>query len=255
MNRFGLYVVLFCLFSVVTSSCKGKTSERQLQIVEMQDSTIVVVEPELKDANLIRKSNEALRLEKLGLVNVAELDSSFTIKLMYATPDNFTKQILYDSLQEAYLQPDVAEMLVKAQQILKKDHPTFSIIIYDAARPLHCQKKMWDIVKGTPLNIYVSNPVKTGLHNYGAAVDISLIDSGGAALDMGVPFDFFGPESHIDKEDMLIKEGKLTREQVNNRIILRKVMKEAGFKPLRTEWWHFNACNREEAKKRYKVIQ
>ncbi len=202
----------------------------------------------------IQKSSEAIKLEKLGLVNIQELDSSIKVKLIYATPNNFTKKVLYDSLQQAYLQPDVAQMVIKAQQYIKQQHPELGIIIYDAARPVSIQRKMWNIVKGTPQNIYVSNPTKTGLHNYGAAVDLSLIDSTGVALDMGTPFDFFGPEAHIDKEDILIKEKKLTSQQVKNRKILRSAMVSAGFKALRTEWWHFNACNREEAKIRYKVI-
>ena len=32
-------------------------------------------------------------------------------------------------------------------------------------------------------------------------------------------------------------------------------MAYAGFKPLRTEWWHFNYVSRAVAKKYYKVIK
>ena len=32
-------------------------------------------------------------------------------------------------------------------------------------------------------------------------------------------------------------------------------MRYAGFKPLRTEWWHFNYVSRATAKKYYKVIK
>ena len=31
-------------------------------------------------------------------------------------------------------------------------------------------------------------------------------------------------------------------------------MTEAGFRPLPSEWWHFNYCSRQEAKKRFKPI-
>lgn len=40
-----------------------------------------------------------------------------------------------------------------------------------------------------------------------------------------------------------------------NRLLLRRVMTDAGYKPLRSEWWHFNFRSREEAKRNYKVIR
>ena len=39
-----------------------------------------------------------------------------------------------------------------------------------------------------------------------------------------------------------------------NRILLRRVMKEAGFRALPSEWWHFNFCSRDVARQKYKVI-
>jgi D-alanyl-D-alanine dipeptidase len=32
-------------------------------------------------------------------------------------------------------------------------------------------------------------------------------------------------------------------------------MTEAGLKPLKTEWWHFNLVSRAEAKAHYKAIK
>ena len=61
--------------------------------------------------------------------------------------------------------------------------------------------------------------------------------------------------SHIDNEDGLLKSGKISREAYDNRRLLRKVMRAAGWKPLRTEWWHFNLRTRAEAKKYFKVIK
>jgi D-alanyl-D-alanine dipeptidase len=31
-------------------------------------------------------------------------------------------------------------------------------------------------------------------------------------------------------------------------------MQAQGFRQLPTEWWHYNACSREEAKSKYKVF-
>lgn len=71
---------------------------------------------------------------------------------MYATPDNFTGQLLYGDLKEAYLHPDAAKALLQAHLLLKAEHPDYRLMIYDAARPMSVQKKMWDVVK-EPLNI------------------------------------------------------------------------------------------------------
>ena len=114
------------------------------------------------------------------------LDNSLAVQLMYTQDDNFTGEVLYDNLTEAYLHPDAAYALVKAQRALKELHPSYSLIIYDAARPMSVQKKMWNVVKGTSKYKYVSNPNRGGgLHNYGLAVDISILDSFGQPLPMG----------------------------------------------------------------------
>ena len=39
-----------------------------------------------------------------------------------------------------------------------------------------------------------------------------------------------------------------------NRILLRKVMKEAGFRALPSEWGHFKFCSGDVARQQYKLI-
>jgi len=202
-----------------------------------------------------KRSSIDIELEKKGLVNIKELDPSIQVELKYATVDNFTKGILYDSLTEAYLHPIAAEKLVKAQKILKEKDSTLSLLVYDAVRPLSIQKKMYKVVQNTPYHAYVANPTRTGLHNYGIAVDLTICDDEGKPLDMGTPFDFFGRKAGISEEEALIKEGKLTRQQVDNRKLLRSVMTEAGFLTIRGEWWHFNAISLAEAKQKTILIE
>ncbi len=43
-----------------------------------------------------QKSPMALYMDSLGLINIAELDNSIAISLMYTKADNFTGEILYD---------------------------------------------------------------------------------------------------------------------------------------------------------------
>ena len=205
-------------------------------------------------AESIGKTARLLALQ--GFVNVKDADSSIYVSLMYSRPDNFCGVTLYDDLKEAYLHPKAIKAIVKAQQYLKSLRPDLSLIIYDASRPMHIQQKMWDKVKNTNKSKYVSNPAHGGgMHNYGMAVDISLCTLGGDSIDMGTKVDYMGSAAHIDQEQQLVAQGKISRQARKNRLLLRKVMKHAGWIPLRTEWWHFNLCSRKTAKTYYKVIK
>ncbi|MGP1350970.1 MAG: M15 family metallopeptidase [Hoylesella marshii] len=195
-------------------------------------------------------------LEKKGYVNVRSLDPSIFVSLMYARADNFTGTILYSDLHEAYLHKEAANALVKAQKRLKELRPDLSLKIYDAARPMSIQQKMWNAVKDTPKYFYVSNPAHGGgLHNYGLAVDITLCNLKGDSVEMGTKIDYMGTAAHINNEEGLVKHRRISREAMINRRLLRAVMRHAGFKPLRTEWWHFNFRTRAEARKQYQVIR
>ena len=145
--------------------------------------------------------------------------------------------------------------MAKAQRILHKTHPELSLKVYDAARPMHIQQKMWNVVAGTSKSIYVSNPKNGGgLHNYGMAVDVTLCDSKGDTIPMGTRIDYMGVLAHIDKEAAAVAKKQMTSEAKKNRELLRSVMRQAGFKALRTEWWHFNYISRAQARAHYKVI-
>ncbi len=202
-----------------------------------------------------QQSNTAKRMQALGFVNIAKADTTIRVELMYARADNFTGKVLYKDLREAYLHPDAMRGLSKAQQELKRLHPGYRLIVYDAARPMSVQQQMWNVVQGTSKDIYVSNPAHGGgLHNYGLAVDISVLDKKGQPLPMGTKVDHLGREAHITNEEDLIKRGKITKQERQNRLLLRRMMRSAGFRALPSEWWHFNWCSRQEAKKRYKII-
>lgn len=194
-------------------------------------------------------------LEK-GMVDVSQLDSTIKIHLMYACPDNFMEDTAYEGMTKAWLRPEAAAMLVEAQRLLKAEYPSYSLIVYDAARPMSVQRKMWNLVRGTDKTNYVSNPANGGgLHNYGMAVDVSILNASGKPLPMGAPIDFFGEEAHTNKEELLLQSGKITQEEFNNRSLLRRIMRKAGFRTILYEWWHFNACSRASAREQYPVIE
>lgn len=197
------------------------------------------------------------QLINAGLVNIQTIDPTIIVNLKYSTPDNFLATDVYGDLDKAYLQPDVAAKLQKAQAVLHKKYPYYSLIVYDAVRPRSIQRTMWDTIQvpAYERSKYVSNPQNGSLHNFGAAVDLSIIDEHGFVLDMGTPYDFFGEMAYPREEQRLLSEGKLSRRQLFNREILRNVMERAGFSPIGTEWWHFNSCPRNQAMLKYKIIE
>ena len=202
------------------------------------------------------KSMIALRLDSLGYQDISEADPSIIVSLMYTRADNFTGRVLYTDLKEAYLHPDAMKCLLKAQQLLKKQRPDLTLAVFDAARPMSVQQQMWNVVKGTRHQNYVSNPAHGGgMHNYGVAVDITLATLDGDTLPMGSLIDHLGTEAHITTEAQMVKQGKISQEAWENRQLLRKVMKEAGFQTLPTEWWHFNLVSRNVARQKYRVIE
>lgn len=243
----GALVVLFVLLGHF--SCQSST-KKDGQTSVIADTTRIVVEQESP-----QYTETELKLIDFGLQDIAEVDSTIAVRLVYATPNNFLGHILYQDIHHAFVIPAMAQKLVKAQQRLKSLRPDLSLLIYDAARPLSVQREMWESVKGTPNVSFVANPAKgRGMHNYGAAVDITLIDSVGAPLPMGSEHDYFGPEARIDHEDELLANGLITKQELENRLLLRQVMTESGFLPCVSEWWHFNHIPSIRAKQELKII-
>lgn len=195
------------------------------------------------------------RLATMGFVDVGQSVPHVMVELMYGRDDNFTGRRLYEGLDRAWLHPDAAISLARAQEMLDSLMPGYRLLIKDAARPMSVQRRMFRTVAGTPQARYVANPAKGGgLHNYGLAVDITLADASGRELPMGTPVDHLGPEANIDREEQLVRQGVISETERQNRLLLRRVMRAAGFSTIRTEWWHFNRVSKSTAQARYKLL-
>jgi D-alanyl-D-alanine dipeptidase len=210
-----------------------------------------------------QKGREPSPIEKkmlqLGLVDILSIDPSLIVDLKYSSRDNFLGEDVYGDLATCYLQREVAHMLREAHNILKREYPRYRLIIYDGARPRSVQKRMWTMVNKS-LRRYVANPSVGSNHNFGAAVDLSIVEinagkRGHRLLDMGTAYDYFGPLSQPRYEKRFLKAGLLSGAQIKNRRILRDVMMRAGFKMINVEWWHFNAFSSKEIRKRYRIIE
>lgn len=193
-----------------------------------------------------------------GLIEISTLDSTIIVDLRYGTTNNFLGIDMYDGFNKCYLQKPVAEMLVNAQQALKRKNPDLTLVVWDAARPQYVQQMMWDSIvppKGVNKSYFVSNPKRGSIHNFGCAVDVTIADNEGNLLDMGTDFDYFGREAWPIEEKNMLKAGKLNKDQINNRKLLREVMYEAGFWNIQKEWWHFNAMRRNVAREKFEIIK
>lgn len=243
MMRFLPFLIFVFLFS-----CQKESRQDTIPPVIEESPVIEVVAVQQKEYTPYEQ-----RLLQKGFLDVEEIEG-IRIELPYATTDNFVGEILYDSLHTAFLRPLAYKKLTEAQELLQEEHPNYSILIYDALRPNAVQHRMWDIVKGTEKERYVASPWAGSIHNFGLAIDCTIYNlDTNELLEMGTDYDDLSSLAQYRYNDRLVKEGKITEEAIENRIILRKVMKEAGFQPINSEWWHFNALSKTETRKQYEM--
>jgi zinc D-Ala-D-Ala dipeptidase len=160
-------------------------------------------------------------------VNLKDYSKDFVLDMKYATTDNFLKTKVYDC-ESCFLRLKTVKSLIAANKTFIKKG--YRIKLFDCYRPIDVQKKMWVIVSNPD---YVANPAKGSIHNRGGAVDMTIVDNKGRELDMGTTFDFFGPESsHFFL--------KFSKEILNNRKFLKKIMIKNHFESFDSEWWHYN---------------
>ena len=243
---------VFAVLSLLIWSCTTNTNPKNIATKQ---------EPILQLTKAKTKTYDTSALERLfiskHLVNINSLDSNIRVVLHYSTSHNFLNKDLYHGLKNCYLPCEVAIKLSNAQQFLNSQYQNYHLIVFDAVRPLHIQKQMWDeldMPAKDKIN-YLAHPSDISLHNYGAAVDVGIIGDNDVLLNMGTAFDFFGELSEPKREKEFVENGKLSQEALNNRLLLRTVMIKAGFTTITSEWWHFNATNKVTAAARYELIE
>lgn len=267
-NQLVISVGILFGISVFVLGCKVSTDEKagSNTINQVEDTIQVNTDTnslETDSLQLSNPNNEASdtlgeRLKAFGLVDVQSLNERIMVDLKYATKDNFIGKNVYGNLSQAYLQPDVAKRLAKVQDYLDETNQYLRLYIFDAVRPVSVQQMMWDSLDSIPVQErvkFVSNPKNRSLHNFGAAVDLSLFDTQvDSLLDMGAGFDDPRKIAYPSLEAEFLANGELTKKQVANRKKLRNAMRQGGFWVLPTEWWHFNAYSRSQAAEKYKAV-
>lgn len=187
-----------------------------------------------------------------GFVLVSEVVPDVILEIRYHSTFNFVGERV-----DGYDVP-VAVLTCEAADALKKASDAammlgYRLKVYDAFRPQRAVNHFvrWaEDVTALDMKPYFYPEVekerlfdegyiaKKSGHSRGSTVDVTLVDMmTGTDVDMGGAFDYFGMRSHPD-----CREG-LTEKQIENRMLLQKLMVDAGFRPLDSEWWHFTLVN------------
>jgi len=160
----------------------------------------------------------------MDLVDISGLD--LDLDIAYARADNFTGRPVYRRAA-AYLHRDAAVLLERA--IVLAAAQRLRLRVFDAFRPSEAQWALW---RHTPDPDFLADPRRGSPHSRGVAVDLTLIEGSGAALDMGTGFDAFTPLSHHGATAIPAAAQR-------NRHLLLGLMTAAGWDFYRNEWWHY----------------
>ncbi len=216
-----VYKIVSVVVLILMFSCKTNYYDKSMVIANSSLNSNEKKELVLENKKVVNDTS---------FVNLKEYSNDFVYDMKYATEDNFLKSKVYDCA-ECYMRLKTAKALIKANSKFMK--LGYKIKLYDCYRPVDVQKRMWKIVSNPS---YVANPSKGSIHNRGGAVDISLVDNSGKELNMGTPFDFFGPEASHDYKNF-------PNEILENRALFKKIMMSAKFQSFDSEWWHYNLKN------------
>jgi zinc D-Ala-D-Ala dipeptidase len=160
------------------------------------------------------------------LVEITEAEHDVALDLAYATADNFTGRPVY-ARAGCYLNPEAARLLERATELARP--LGFRLKIFDAFRPAEAQWRLW---QARPDPEFLADPRRGSPHSRGAAVDVTLLDRDGVALDMGTAFDAFTPLSHHGNT-------AIAEAAQRNRLTLLGLMTAAGWDFYSREWWHY----------------
>jgi D-alanyl-D-alanine dipeptidase len=173
------------------------------------------------------------QLQAHDLVDVRTVNSRIRVQMAYAGSSNPLGRPIYPS-GRCLVVHEVAERLSRVQQQLEKYG--YGLKILDAYRPYSLEAVLWQAYRELP------QPAAYGLcrsaedsagHNRGTAVDVTLVCLSGFTPAMPTPFASRSPAAGGACRH-------LPAHVYHNRGILDKAMRQQGFIPSPTEWWHYD---------------
>lgn len=216
-----------------------------LQSINNEDNTVFkIVEKQINDTPKKKEVTKKYNLPE-GFVYVDDVIPNIELDIRYYTDYNFVgEKIDGYNAPLAILTTQAANALKKAAKQLEEDG--YHIKIYDAYRPQKAVEHFvrWSQTREDSMkSIFYPSMEKDTLfrdgyiskksrHSRGSTVDLTIVDENGKDIDMGGYFDLLDTVSNYDTD-------KITKQQRNNREYLKRIMDEAGFDSIRTEWWHF----------------
>ncbi len=237
----ALAVLLFCSCGntqTADAPVEPTEDEQQTAVTDIEEPASDTTE-ERQTATVAEKSEEEREQpENTTTAKPPENDTDFVlaedyiphvfVDLKYATTDNFTGTVIYES-DCAYLRYGTAKKLAAVAGELERDG--YALKIWDAYRPVEAQRRLWEVC---PDSRYVANP-NTGFssHSKGNTVDITLVTLDGKEVDMPTGFDDFSARADRDYSDCEENEAQ-------NAKYLEELMITYGFKPYQGEWWHYS---------------
>lgn len=166
---------------------------------------------------------------RYGLVHVPAKVPGVRIDLRYRTPANATGRPLYPPDMPCLLHPATVERLAEAQRLLSRRG--YGLLILDAWRPPESHAALWNAVRDPRWVVPPSDGLS--MHCYGLAVDVTLVDAAGRPQRMPSAFDEFSERARRDYRG--------PDEEIRRNVgLLHDAMKEAGFRSIPDEWWHFD---------------
>lgn len=184
-------------------------------------------------------------------INVKKLIPTLKVELRYFGNNNFVGDTINGYYSNTlFLTKPTAIQLNRIQQELSKQG--LGLLVYDGYRPQRAVNNfvIWARQLEDTINkgIFYPNVRKQDLfkegyiasksgHSRGSTIDLTIVDlESDKPLDMGSAYDFFGPESWVNYQN-------ITTEQKENRALLQKIMSKYGFRNYPKEWWHFTLRN------------
>lgn len=214
IKSIALFTFLFVCFAVLPR-CKNESTNRNpygLQLVTSIDEY----------------HQQVQHNQKLQMLDIEQSIPGVLLDIRYATPNNFTSQVVYTSAK-AFARKPVVEALAQVQDSLADFG--LGLKVYDAYRPYAATLKFYEVYPDTN---FVANPRNGSRHNRGCAIDISLINlASGAEIPMPTDYDTFNDLAHPEY-------AQLSDTVLSNRQLLFDLMAHFGFKHYPTEWWHFD---------------
>ncbi len=193
----------------------------------------------------------AQRAPHEGFVYISDVAPDVILEPRYYSTYNFVgARVDGYKAPTAILSAPAAEALKKVSDDLRAQG--YAVKVFDAYRPQsavsHFVRWAKDLKDAKQKSAFYPEVDKSRLfelgyiaeksgHSRGSTVDLSIVNmKTGREVDMGSPFDFFGPISHHGTP-------LITPEQTANREILKKAMLAHGFKLYDEEWWHYTLAN------------